>query len=174
MILGNYYKAMGALMLCDETPIALKDIHGSERIFKQGISAYMQSIANEVLGFGKLGVVSTAKANKSSVYFGTGTTPPTMEDYFLSGDVISGISYNSAQDYTVDSDGSVKRTVLYTVTNANETDITIGEIGYAGHLNGSPGCYCMVERTVLDNPITIPAGGVGHITYTIRMNYPTA
>ena len=30
-----------------------------------------------------------------------------------------------------------------------------------------------VERTVLETPVTIPAGGVGQVTYTIRMNYPT-
>ena len=31
----------------------------------------------------------------------------------------------------------------------------------------------LIERTVLESPITIPAnGGVGQVTYKIRMDYP--
>lgn len=29
-----------------------------------------------------------------------------------------------------------------------------------------------INRTVFDTPVTIAAGGVGQVTYTIRMNYP--
>ena len=60
---------------------------------------------------------------------------------------------------------------VLTITNNNATDITIGEVGivYQGSNTAA-----LLERTVLDSPITIPAGGVSQITYTIRMNYPTA
>lgn len=59
-----------------------------------------------------------------------------------------------------------------TITNNNETDITIGEVGIVYQTGSS--YSVLFERTVLESPITIPAGGVGQVTYTIRMNYPTA
>lgn len=111
----------------------------------------------------------------AGVYFGTGTTPPTMDDYKLAGDVFTTHS-TVASVTTVHEDTLSTVTALYNVCNTGTADVTIGEIGLVSTIyQGSSGLgYMMIERTVLDEPVTIPAGGVGQVTYTIRMNYPTA
>jgi hypothetical protein len=112
------------------------------------------------------------------VIFGNGTTPPTRDDYCLSGDVISTVTSTANGGFTTDADGATG-TYTYTLTNTGTADITIGEVGLiaGGHSTSSrtaPDYKCLLERSVLDEPVTIPAGGVGQVTYTIRMNYPTA
>lgn len=108
----------------------------------------------------------------SGVKLGTGTTPPTIDDYTLSGSAISTTNLSSSCSWSasVDEDGATY-TSVFTITNNKSNDITISEVGL--FMSDGTNFPYMVERTVLDSPVTIPAGGVGQVTYTIRMNYPT-
>lgn len=114
------------------------------------------------------------------VVFGSGNVAPTLDDITLSGDLITGLS--SSYKYTeAFLDNCVELTILYTLTNNNDESITIGEIALIDMIQNQPQQYYdtyyypyLIERSVLETPITIPAGGVGQVTYTIRMNYPTA
>lgn len=120
-----------------------------------------------------LGNVLTALPTRyGGVLFGTGTTPPTLNDYTISGAAVKNLSVSVAYNET-DDESAHTLEILYTITNAATVPVTIGEIaafcGSGGSIKGA-----LLERTVLDSPVTIPAGGVGQITYTIRMNYPTA
>jgi hypothetical protein len=115
----------------------------------------------------------------SGVVFGSGNTPATVNDYKLAGDTIMGCTCSYANKSTYNSDGSTSALIYdYTITNNNDAEITIGEIGiffetYWKHSNTDNRHYFnMIERTALETPITIPAGGVGQVTYTIRMDYP--
>jgi hypothetical protein len=108
--------------------------------------------------------------NANGVYFGDGDTPPTVDDYTLSGNVLTTGSATVKVTKNFDNDG-ITITGLYTITNTGDTDFTIREVGL--FLNQGYNRYLM-ERTVLDTPVTIPAGGIGQVTYTIRFNYPTA
>ena len=123
----------------------------------------------------KLRALRTSYDGYAGAIIGTGTTPPTKEDYKLSGDVISTFAYTSALTITPDDDGFTISTV-YTITNTSDSPFTIGEIGLmAGTANSSGASKkYLLERTVLDEPLTIEAGGVGQLTYNIRVNYPTA
>ena len=56
-----------------------------------------------------------------------------------------------------------------TLTNNNGEAVTISEIYYAKWWYNSYGY--LLDHTVLDAPITIPAGGVKSLTYTIRINF---
>ena len=106
------------------------------------------------------------------VAFGTGTTPPTVDDIKLSGDFITGLSCSAATSYDWQ-DGYVDFIGIYTLTNTTAADITIGEVA----LMCSTSQYdypVMFERTVLDTPVTIPAGGIGVIDYSIKLPIPTA
>ena len=105
------------------------------------------------------------------VSFGTGTTPATASDYVLEsilGDtqinvsVPSGISFNKFDTYE-------EYTVTFGVTNITSEVITISEVGLTVPISGAS--YALVDRTVLDAPVTIPAGQSKQITYTIRFNY---
>ena len=107
----------------------------------------------------------------NGVSFGTGTTQSTASDYVLEsilGDtqinvsVPSGISFNKFDTYE-------EYTVTFGVTNKTTEVITISEVGLTVPISG--GSYALVDRTVLETPVTIPAGQSKQITYTIRFNY---
>ena len=120
-------------------------------------------------------LVASYTANLGGVCFGTGRTAPTLDDYSLSGALITTIAASAAVECICDDDGCTL-TALYTITNSGSNAITVNEVAlvtnteYQYYYEQSK---VMLERTVLDEPLTIPAGGVGQVTYTIRMNYPT-
>lgn len=101
--------------------------------------------------------------------FGNGTTPPTEDDYKLSGDIVTG--YTSSGTASTEIVGSqIIQEAVYTLTNTSSSDITISEVGYVGRTSSSTAHYFLLDRTLLDSPVTIPAGGVGQVTYTITFN----
>ena len=105
------------------------------------------------------------------VEFGNGTTPATANDYKLESEITTGISVAS-QDLTTteQTDSYILWTATFGVTASVET--TISEIGLFSHVYTTSGSFpTLVDRTVLDAPITIPAGQSKQITYTIRFNY---
>ena len=105
------------------------------------------------------------------VQFGTGTTPATASDYFLQSILTPSqidVSTPSAVSYSR-GDTFDEYSVSFGVTNKTADAITISEVGlivcpYANN-------YVLVDRTLLDEPVTIPAGQSKQITYTIRFNY---
>ena len=108
------------------------------------------------------------------VSFGTGTTPVTMSDYSIEsalGETQISVSYPNSVSYSRDNTFDMY-SVSFGVTNKTAEAITISEVG----LIASPYStnYVLVDRTVLDTPITIPAGQSKQITYTIRFNYGDA
>lgn len=107
-----------------------------------------------------------------TVLFGTGTTPPTVDDYALSGDVISTLV--GTVDHSESYDNTERAvTEVYTLTNTGDAAVTIGEVGIFTSAGSSSKCI-MLERTVLESPITIEPGGVGQVTYTLRGTFPIA
>ena len=108
----------------------------------------------------------------AGVSFGTGNTPATVSDYSIESiltsteigvTVPSGVSFSQFDTYE-------EYSVTFGVTNKTAEAITIKEVGlisntYVGNY------YALVDRTVLDTPVTIPAGQSKQITYTIRFNY---
>lgn len=113
------------------------------------------------------------------LFFGSGNDPATVDDYKLSGSTIQNISFSYTNNSTYAEDGSSVDVVYnYTITNNNAEAITIGEVGlfaeatWCTSYNTYTHHYYMFERTAFESPITIPAGGVGQVTYTIQLNYP--
>ena len=116
------------------------------------------------------------KASSYGVSFGTGTTPATASDYCLesilgttqiSTSVPSTVSYSRVDTYE-------EYSVTFGVTNKTADAITISEVGLTIYDSNKPYAYVLIDRTVLDTPITIPAGQSKQITYTIRFNYGDA
>ena len=112
----------------------------------------------------------------TGVSFGTGTTPATASDYVLEsvlGDNKINVSTPSSISFSR-YDTYEEYTVTFGVTNKTADAITISEMGLtAMPYSPSSGSnyYALVDRTVLDAPVTIPAGQSKQITYTIRFNY---
>lgn len=109
---------------------------------------------------------------QGGVVFGTGDTAPTFDDYKLSGSIVTAINAGASVETTFDDDGCTF-VGTYNISNTGSEEITIKEVGLIlrSAYNNSA---ILVERTVLDTPLTIPAGGIGQVVYTIRMDYPTA
>ena len=117
-------------------------------------------------------------AGLGCVCFGTGSTPPTKDDYCLESTIASGLSVTSGnqifREYT--GDGKYIFQASYTVKNISEEEIVIREIGLHGEVGAGAGSnkynYYMVlfERTVLDEPIAIAPGASKIVTYTLTFN----
>lgn len=116
----------------------------------------------------------TNYSSAGGVVIGNGTTEPAVTDYRLSGDVLSGYSYTSSVTREETDEGATI-TAVYTITNNNTSAIQVSEIGLiAGSSNNNnESIKCLLERTVLDIPITIEPGGVGQVTYTVTVPFPT-
>lgn len=108
------------------------------------------------------------------VRFGDGDTPPTRDDYKLSGNVITGFTSTYAKTVSKQDENGFTVTALHTITNNNSNEITIREVGKFSRTQYASGSYTqyLLDRTVLDTPVTIPAGGIGQVEYTITFNYP--
>lgn len=85
--------------------------------------------------------------------FGDGTTPPTIDDYKFSGNLVVPTIITSSGTASNGSNGS---TWQMTVTNETGNPITIGEIGLFINATSS-GCV-MLTRDVLTEPVVLEAG----------------
>lgn len=139
--------------------------------------------ASNLVGGGGYSYISNSYYSGCQTIFGTGNVSPTTDDYRLSGDVIRGLSPTNVTLTSVFErvNGVNKLITTYTISNTLGKDITIGEIGimttirayyylYSQNKNGYD-IYIpiLLERTALDEPITIPADGIGKVTYTLEM-----
>lgn len=113
-------------------------------------------------------------ATYGGVYFGTGTTAPQKTDYKLESYITSGLSFSGAtRNYQDEGNGKHSYVADFVVRNTSDAAITISEIGYHGSLEVGASSYTPVlfERTVLDRPITIPAGESKLVSYKITFNH---
>ena len=112
----------------------------------------------------------------TGVSFGTGTTLASVSDYTLESRLTDNqinVSTPSAVSFSR-GDAYDEYSVTFGVTNKTANDITISEIGLTAMPYSPPSgsdVYALVDRTVLETPITIPARQSKQITYTIRFNY---
>lgn len=179
MFVSNYYKIFAMNFSGVNLSNGVTQGGGQSGIYKTG--SYwgdVFGIKNSSYGL-RFELVSKLDGGSAGVAFGTGTAPVTFNDYKLSGDYISGLTASITQNAGSDDDG-VWKTALYTLTNSNDYDVTIGEVGSfitccsSTSTQATSRYSALVERTVLSSPVTIPAGGIGQVTYTLRFNYPTA
>lgn len=182
MFTKNWYKQMISRLTGEKTTI--KDVLGTDRDSAHDTTGSYERLSlscTENSGYiyspSMRYLRNRYAASSGGAVIGTGTTQPTMDDYCLSGDMITTFSYTSKIETGVDEYGSFV-TAMYNISNTGTEPFTIGEIAlYCNATNAATsatgGSYCiMVERTVLDSPITIAPDGVGQITYTVRFNYP--
>lgn len=176
MFLKNYYKALAVVTSAKKVTYRAKDgkyydvgvgdnCRGALQIGSSSNYQYIPSMYQP----------RTSYTAGGGVVFGDGTTPPTLDDYCLSGNLITAVTPSVSVTKTDDDDG-VTLVGVYTLVNTGDTDVTVGEVALMCNLcnsNTTAEIKGFIERTVLDSPVTIPAGGVGQITYTIKLVYPT-
>ena len=118
---------------------------------------------------------SSVYAVSTGVYFGKGTTPATKDDYKLESPITSGLTITNPS-YFVEVHGGDGKYIWvsdFVVQNTSGAEVNISEIGL--HLpfyySGNSTYYLtLAERTVLDEPIVIPAGATRVIEYKITFN----
>lgn len=174
MFLKNWYNAISHVMACGNVDLNYVNTSGSTFLQSNSVSYDIIGIGNSASNYysPSMRKVRTELNPYSGVIFGSGTTPPTIDDYKLSGQLIKTISASASYTFKTDGDG-IYHECLYTITNTGSEEITIGEVALLAGVGSSLNQKILVERTVLETPVTISAGGVGMVTYTIRLNYPT-
>jgi hypothetical protein len=119
---------------------------------------------------------SSGADNYRGIYFGTGSTPASLTDYALESPITTGLVFaGGLVGISAYEDGKAEATARYIVTNTSNAEINIWEIGCFAPLqtsNATNNGYAviMLERTVLTEPITIPAGEAKMVTYKVVFN----
>jgi hypothetical protein len=177
MLTKNFYilNVLTHATQAERKPVSLVGWDGGTNMYYY----WYNGVGQPVYVWSSMATVATSAPHDASdftkVVFGTGDTPPTINDYNLSGDVITTLSAICETTCSINSD-AVSMSALYTLTNNGTEEVTIKEVGLGQGFYYSSGLRnsCLVDRTVLDNPVTIPAGGIGQVKYTITFNLPTA
>lgn len=127
---------------------------------------------------------SSTSSNPSGVgvYFGSGSTPATKDDYTLESPINSSFSRESVSSLTLitDDPNVYSYVVTYTLKNISNSDINIYEMGVITGVTSSSNFTptastnvwwpVLMERVVLTEPITIHPGEMKSVTYKITFN----
>lgn len=117
--------------------------------------------------------------SQTGIYVGSGTTQPTENDNALENMITSGLTGSISQIQSFN-DETQKYSLEITIalTNISSSDITVNELGLAQYLNASAtkgdttsgvsSYIFLIDRTVLDEAVTIPASGTKTIKYTLN------
>ena len=111
------------------------------------------------------------------VYFGTGNTQETVDDYALESLITEGLTITNQETVheSTDGNGNYTFSASYILQNTSGEDITIREVGMYGnetyYYSATYYNYPILhERQVLASPVTIPAGEAKMFTYKVTFN----
>lgn len=97
------------------------------------------------------------------IYLGTGNVTPTIDDYKLSGELVTGLT--SQEQNTTANNNSITFSAI--ATNNTESPVTIKEIGLGGYFGGSAPFVVLLTRDVLATPVTLNTGDSKTFSITI-------
>lgn len=193
MFTNNYIKFRKAAFTTGSsysTPLSLVNAAGSS------VTTYVSAIWNADIGYWMvLGKCRAITASASSytltnttypgLYFGAGSTAATKNDYCLESPITTGLSITnpSSATWLDDGNGVYSAVADFIVRNTTNEPITVREVGVftpVGNQNTtapngahSAVYYVLMERTVLDAPVTIPAGEAKLVSYKVTFNQPS-
>ena len=96
------------------------------------------------------------------IYLGTGNVTPTIDDYKLSGELVTGLT--PQEQSTIANNNSITFSAI--ATNNTESPVTIKEIGLGGYCK-TPVCAFLLTRDVLATPVTLNTGDSKSFSITI-------
>lgn len=98
------------------------------------------------------------------IYLGTGNVTPTIDDYKLSGELVTGLT--SQEKRTTANNNSITFSAI--ATNNTKSPVTIKEIGLGGSYSDSTtSCAFLFTRDVLATPVTLNTGDSKTFSVTI-------
>lgn len=163
----------GNLVRCDGTECGLN-------IDKTGTKTGLGTVMGNVYCRTQQAVLSgsSTSLNYPGIWFGSGSTPPTKDDYNLETVIQSGLEITQGA-YRINhgDDGKHTYTKEAVLRNTTESEIVIREIGLFGQpVTGSNAPFAnhlvLLRRDVLANPVTIPAGESKLVTFNFTLNQP--
>lgn len=131
------------------------------------------------LNKGKCEAIPETAANVGDTYggvfFGSGSTPATENDYTLESPITSGLTVeNNANPFDVVKEADGRWSVVggYILRNTSDAEIVIREIGVVTIVPYSASAYapCLMERTVFAEPVNIPTGAAKYVEYKFTFN----
>ncbi len=105
------------------------------------------------------------------VVIGSGTTPPTNDDYKLESQYDTSVFLHSSTSITItDEEGYVVLRIIRTFTNVSGSPQTIGEVGLICRTSTHEvtNALILIARDVLSTPITVNDGESALIRYVIK------
>lgn len=120
----------------------------------------------------------SSNSNKyKGVYFGSGRTPATRDDYTLESPITSGMTAVSrGHALFKEKDGLYVYEQRFELTNTSDSNITVREMGQirtVSYYYNSSSTYnypVLMDRTVLDEPVDFAPGETKLITYRVEFN----
>ena len=173
MLTRNFYSAIFAATTGKTVANGFTDSTGTVR------DALPPNTFANVSAFGSLynAAIGPISASAHGVRFGTGVTPATPNDYTLANMLVEGCTCQIPNGISMNVESDILSvSATYSVTNTGSESLAISEIGAFGnqYIDSTTRKTVLLDRTVLDEPITINPYETKQVTYTIRMNYPTA
>ena len=118
----------------------------------------------------------TLSKSAAGICMGQGDTAPAVTDYQLENQIEYSLTGSVIQTVLdLDANGNPYIQFDIAVTNTADTAVTVREIGYRQSLYaatavGGTGSnrVCLLDRTVLDTPVTIAPDGAATIRYTLK------
>ena len=99
------------------------------------------------------------------IHLGTGNVTPTIDDYKLSGELVTGLT--SQGQSTTANNNSITFSAI--ATNNTESPVTIKEIGLGGYKTSNPPFVILFTRDVLPTPVTLNTGDSKTFSITIDL-----
>ena len=145
-------------------------------------SSYMTTIENFMT------MLDSANDSSYGIVVGTGTSPPTPNDYVLESEISNGTGAgqlvygshtaspaggtSSSPTLLTPSGNTTSFSVSRTFQNQSGASITVSEVGIfiKQYAQGGNIITVLITHDLLSSPITIPNGGVMAITYTISVS----
>lgn len=140
-----------------------------------GTTYYAMGIGNITISWSN---PMSFNAQNTGVSIGTSDTPATDEDYVLGNTITSGISATCTTTKS-EEDGIPCTTLNMVLSNSTNADIIVKEVGLkctvtvANTAGGtaSSNRVILVDRTVLETPVTVPARGNAAVFYKLKTDY---
>lgn len=108
-------------------------------------------------------ILTSVNFTGSEIYLGTGNVTPTIDDYKLSGELVTGLT--SQRQSTTANNNSITFSAI--ATNNTDAPVTIKEMGLGGYVSGATPFVVLLTRDVLPTPVTLNVGDSKRFSITI-------
>lgn len=176
MLLNNFRKLLVNTLSNDFRLSQIEGMTGEIKVTGGAVYRPENSIYPVINNLGSYCYICTSGTNYNStsvplsnvnfagyeIYLGTGNVTPTIDDYKLSGELITGLT-SQKQDTTANNNSITFSAIA---TNNTDAPVTIKEIGLGGYFNNPP-CVSLLTRDVLATPVTLNTGDSKTFSITI-------